>query len=271
MESEKNRDCQLPPVSPLLSEFRNHSTNIINAHKIIRKPLQQYLNVEEADLGTYLRILRNRSENYTDEYGEVIRSYKKVFGFIWEQYNETVVHNYASKQFDKDKIDLCSVARFLSHQTSVEDRKTIMKQVGDALGYKCHPCTPYRRKKYGETIIPNTDDISPDGVTPEESFILCKGNQSHIHSNSSLINITTLLGTCNYLFCSWFVFLKKRKCHLYVIVNNKKKDQACLALGGTCKDWRINICTAGYYRGLCSGNTHNRCCLPCDSNCKINK
>jgi len=39
------------------------------------------------------------------------------------------VHNYAIGQFDKDKLDLCSVARYLSHQTSVEDRGTILKRV----------------------------------------------------------------------------------------------------------------------------------------------
>ena len=34
--------------------------------------------------------------------------------------------------------------------------------------------TPYKRKEYGENIAPNTDEISPDGVSPEEGLILCK-------------------------------------------------------------------------------------------------
>lgn len=87
----------------------------MNAHEIIRKSLQQYLDFDEADLGIYLSQIIQHTEPYIDEYGQVIYNYKKVFRFIWEQYNETVLQNYAAKQFDKDKLDLCSVARFLSH------------------------------------------------------------------------------------------------------------------------------------------------------------
>jgi len=54
-----------------------------------------------------------------------------------------------------------------------------MKRMGDALGYKCHPCTPYKRKEHGENIAPNTDDISPEGVSPKESLLLCKEYNHH--------------------------------------------------------------------------------------------
>jgi len=137
--------------------------------------LQQYLEFKDLDLGTYLsHLIYKRTEPFKDEYGQVIRAYKKVFRFIWEQHNETLVQNYAIGQFDKDKLNLCSVARYLSHQPKVEQRGTIMKRMGDALEYMCHPCTPYTPKQYSETVVPSTDGINPAGVSPEESLILCK-------------------------------------------------------------------------------------------------
>jgi len=48
-----------------------------------------------------------------------------------------------------------------------------MKRMWDALGYRCHPCTPYTPKQYNETIVPSTDGINPE-ISPEESLILCK-------------------------------------------------------------------------------------------------
>jgi len=112
-----------------------------------------------------------------NEYGKTIRSYKKVLRFIWQQYNETSVQNYAIKQYDRDKLDLCSVARFLSHQPTGKNRATIMKRMGEALDYQCHPCTPYRRKEHNDTIIPSFDGISPEGISPDESRILCERYQ----------------------------------------------------------------------------------------------
>jgi len=137
--------------------------------------LQQFLGFDDMDLDFYLNhLIFKRTEPFVDEYGQVITAYHKVFRFIWEQYNETLIQNYKALQFDKIKLDMCSVARFLSHQPGVKNRNTIMKRTGDFLGYRCHPCTPYKRKEYGQIIAPNTDDISPDGVTPEESLVFCK-------------------------------------------------------------------------------------------------
>ena len=154
------------------------SSYIVKAHEVLNKGLKQLLGFKDTDLGTYLSyLIYKRTEPFVDEYGHVIRVYKKVFRFIWEQYNETLMQNYAINRFYKDKLVLCSVARYLSHQPTVEQRETIMKRMGDALGYRCHPCTPYTPKQYDETIVPSTDDINPEGVSPEESLILCKESQ----------------------------------------------------------------------------------------------
>jgi len=188
----KNRDGILPrfPIEP---DLRKLSSNIVKSHEVLRKALQQYLELEDMDLGSYLNhLIFRRTIPFVDEYGEEIRAYQRVFQFIWKQHNETLVHNYAIHQFDKDKLDLCSVARFLSHQKSVENHKTIMKTMGESLGYRCHPCTPYKRKEYGPTIIPNTDNISPEGVTPEESLILCKENKEpNIQPVNNSLTVTT--------------------------------------------------------------------------------
>jgi len=144
-------------------------------------------------LGYYLNYLVNPPKNiiFFDEYGEEIRSYKKVFRFIWGQYNETQVQNYAIRQYDKDKLDLCSVARYLSHQPAVEDRKTIMKRMGDALGYRCHPCTPYKRKEHSAPPAINTEDINPEGISPEESLIMCKGFEFSDQTENKLPSTTS--------------------------------------------------------------------------------
>ena len=86
---------------------------------------------------------------------------------------------------------MCSVARYLSHQHSVSDRKTLMKRMGDALEYRCHPCTPYKRKQYGETKVPDTSNINPDGVSPEESMKMCKDGFG-LQETTTVSPITTL-------------------------------------------------------------------------------
>ena len=153
----------------------HQSSYIVEANEVLRKGLKQFLGFKDSDLGTYLSyLIFKRTEPFVDEYGQVIRVYKKVFRFIWEQHNETLVQNYAIKQFDKDKLDLCSVARYLSHQPTVDNRETIMKRMSDALNYTCHPCTPYTPKQYDETIVPST--VYPEGISPEESLFLCKNS-----------------------------------------------------------------------------------------------
>jgi len=147
-----NREGRKPPFPPV-PDLKRKSVNIKKSNEILRKALQEYLDLDDADLGTYLHHMIQLSEPFLDEYGQVIHNYRKVFTFIHEQFNETLVQNYAIEQFDKDKLDMCSVARYLSHQNSVGDRKTIMKRMGDALEYRCHPCTPYKRRQYGETKV----------------------------------------------------------------------------------------------------------------------
>ena len=176
----RNRDDE-KPTFPLQEDPRLKPSNIIKAHEILRNGLQQFLEFREEDLGFYLNhIVVVKKPVFKDEYGQDIRSYYKVFKFIWVQYNETLCQNYAIEQYDLDKLDLCSVARFLSHQTTVNDRGTIMKRMGDALQYKCHPCTPYKRKEYGGTVVPNTEDISSiEGLSLEQIHVLCKDYDHH--------------------------------------------------------------------------------------------
>lgn len=160
--------------------------------------MRQFLDSDDADLGIYLSQMIQRTEPYINEYGQVIYNYKKVFRFISEQYNETVVQNYAVKQFDKDKLDLCSVARFLSHQPKIKDRGSLMMRMGDSLQYRCHPCTPYKRRQYVETIVPKTDDFSPAGVSPEESLSLC---EKYHHQNDFISTVNrTNQGNCFYTY-----------------------------------------------------------------------
>jgi len=174
--SEPNREEKLAKF-PITTDLRRQSGNIAKAHDILRKTLQEFLDFAEADLEIYLNEMIERVEPYIDEYGQEITLYKKVFSFILQQRHEVMVQNYAVSYFDKDKLDMCSVARYLSHQSSLKERRTLMKRMGDALGYRCHPCTPYKRRQYGETKVPDTENISPDGVSPEESLIMCNSSK----------------------------------------------------------------------------------------------
>ena len=176
MWEQRNRDGDLPKF-PIVKDTRWQSVHVSDAHEVLSTNLKQFLRLENSDLGTCLNyLIYKHTEPFIDEYGQTIRNYKKVFRFIREQYNETLLLNYAIGKYEKDKLDLCSVARYLSHQPTVENRATVMKRMGDALGYRCHPCTPYTPKQYDETIVPSTDDLNPHEVSPEEILVLCKRN-----------------------------------------------------------------------------------------------
>lgn len=79
-----------------------------------------------------------------------------------------------------------------------------MKRMGDALGYRCHPCTPYTPKQYGGTIVPSTDGIDPDGITPEESLILCKRYGVDHHGDTILSNISTTVSEAASIITTTF-------------------------------------------------------------------
>ena len=101
----RNRDGDLPSF-PIEPDLRFQSSYIFNAHEVLRQGLQQFLGFKDTDLANYLSyLIFKRTEPFVDEYGQVIRNYKKVFRFIWEQHNETLVQNYAVGQFNKDKLD----------------------------------------------------------------------------------------------------------------------------------------------------------------------
>ena len=106
------------------------------------------------DLGFYLSIMTRNNKTYHDENGKIIISYNDVWSNIWKQYNETLCENYATKQFENDKLDLCSVARYISHQLQLEYRQTfIVERMGAALKMKkCDTCLPYNRNKPGDNI-----------------------------------------------------------------------------------------------------------------------
>ncbi len=193
---QKNREG-IFPIAFAKTDIRRHSVSIVDAQNVLLGGLQQYLALPDADLGLYLRkmVERPKNEPYVDEYGHEIRHYKKIFRFIWKQYNETLVQNYAISQFNKDKLDMCSLARFLSHQPIVKGRETIVKRMGKALNYTCHPCTPYKRKEHDETFVPDIEEICPNGFTPEESLMLCEGfdltdfsNQHYIPPSPNSLN-----------------------------------------------------------------------------------
>ncbi len=141
----KNRDGKKPKF-PLTEDFRVKSSYIYRAHEILANELKQFLNdSEEADLGTYLsRILNKTYENG----GTVLNYYQDVFVSIWEQYNETLCENYAVKQLHKDTLDLCSVAQFLSLQTTIKKGETIVRKMEKALKInRCEPCISYPKAK----------------------------------------------------------------------------------------------------------------------------
>ena len=185
MRDVPNRDGNMPEY-PLPEVLPRKASQISKANEIVRKGLQQFLDLEDKNLGVYLSYILNKDPPFLDEYGQEITFYSKILEAIWQQYNETLCNNYAINKYDQDKLDLCSVARFLSHQPAVEGRITIMKRMGDALEYRCHPCTPYKRNLYGETTPPSTEGISQD-ISPEEIVILCR-NYDH---RGDLIEDTT--------------------------------------------------------------------------------
>jgi len=76
------------PLFPLQDDPRLKTSYILKAHKILRNGLQQFLGFVAKDLGFYLNhIITEKRPIFKDEYGQVIRSYNKVFKFVWVQYN----------------------------------------------------------------------------------------------------------------------------------------------------------------------------------------
>jgi len=151
---EKNRDNKKPEF-PLQEDLRIKSSFIYKAHEILRNGLEELLELNHMDLGFYLSIMTSNKTTYYDEIENVISSYSDVWRSIWKQYNETLCENYATKQFVDDTLDLCSVARYLSHQLQLKYRQTyIFERMGVALKIKkCDTCLPYNRKDPGEIVV----------------------------------------------------------------------------------------------------------------------
>ncbi|KAI8514393.1 hypothetical protein Bbelb_087170 [Branchiostoma belcheri] len=52
--------------------------------------------------------------------------------------------------------------------------------------------------------------------------------------------------------------------------NSSPADLPCTSQGGTCQDYTVRTCLAGYETNKCGGNALRRCCLQCDSTCQSN-
>jgi len=149
----KNRDNKSPEF-PLQEGFRTRSSFIYKAHKIILNGLEVLFNLTHLSLGMHLSYMTQTTKPYYNENGLIISSYKDVWNIIWKQYNETLCENYATKQFENDKLDLCSVARYVFHQIKLKNlTSSIVEKMGVALMIKrCDICLPYNRNGFSETI-----------------------------------------------------------------------------------------------------------------------
>lgn len=172
---------------------RRETDHIVRAHEVLRGALRDYLNWKNANITTYLQEMRTQNESYYDEFGVVIKSYRKVFSFILDQVEEVELGNYAVKQFEKDRHDLCSVARYLSHQKRYAERETILHRMGEALGKPCDPCTAYKRQQHAENVVPSTDEHkclynNSDVSTSEASTI---SSSTENPTTSTIMPVTT--------------------------------------------------------------------------------
>jgi len=94
--------------------------------------------------------MRKKNESCLDEFSNEIKGYKTIFSLILKQVDEVENNNYAVRQFECDKFDLCSISKYLSHQKTFFDRQNTMIKMGDALGTKCDPSMPYKRLIHGD-------------------------------------------------------------------------------------------------------------------------
>jgi len=144
-----NRDME-KPFSPTKEDSRPQTGHIIRAHDVLRTSLNSFYDWKDTNLTLCLDKLRKRRDPYLDELSRVITGYKTIFELILKQVEEVSNNNYAVGQFDNDRHDLCSIARYLSHQESFSDRQNIISKMGDALGSECDPCIRYKRKNFNE-------------------------------------------------------------------------------------------------------------------------
>ena len=117
----KNRN-DLKPSFPFKENQRQWPSSILKARGILRKGLQQFLEVRKDDLETYLTHIIESDIQYFLKTNTIKRfvSTTKCFNSFWTQFNEKVCENYAIKEYDIDKLDQCNVAKFLTTQTAVK-------------------------------------------------------------------------------------------------------------------------------------------------------
>jgi len=168
-----NRDLEKPKY-PFEPDFRLKTSQIIQAHEVLRIALRSYLDWKDANLTQYLNAMRKSNGSYLDEFGKEIKGYRTIFSLILKQVDEVENNNYAVSQFESDKYDLCSISKYLSHQRSFSDRQNIMTKMGDALGTKCDPSMPYKRKIHGVDPTGSSEkQVIPEKLCPTDSSPVC--------------------------------------------------------------------------------------------------
>ena len=97
MRDVPNRDGNKPEY-PLPEVLPRKASRISKANEIVRKGLQQFVDLEDKNLGVYLNYILNKDPPFLDEYEQEITFYSKILEAIWQQYNETLCNNYAINQ-----------------------------------------------------------------------------------------------------------------------------------------------------------------------------
>jgi len=129
----KNRHGDKPSF-PIMEDYCRQTGLITDAHEVLRVALRDFFDWKDSNLTIYINKMRNQSGPFYDEFDQIIPHYRKVFRFISKQVDEVRFGNYAVKQFDKDRYDLCSVAWYLSNEEKYPNRQEIVGLMGKALG-----------------------------------------------------------------------------------------------------------------------------------------
>ncbi|XP_078700603.1 uncharacterized protein LOC144927183 isoform X1 [Branchiostoma floridae x Branchiostoma belcheri] len=101
-----------------------------------------------------------------------------------------------------------------------------------------------------------SNDVEDSRFQLELSTILCRCNKYEGGSRYRL-KYSSELG----------IHLKQKA---PVVDQSSPADLPCTSQGGTCQDYTVRTCLAGYETNKCGGNALRRCCLQCDSTCQSN-
>ena len=114
---------------------------IFHAHQILFGPLFEYFkginlnNVASTeDLNNVLNQFKNNYSNYFN-LNTAPRNFRDRFYQIYHQRNEVCHQSYSIDCFSLDKEVLIEVANYLSRQTTVSNRESLVRSVSNALNY----------------------------------------------------------------------------------------------------------------------------------------